>query len=97
MPKTYLDGAACVGVSGNPVIALTLGFERLDSFWFTLMHELAHVALHLDGGDTWFIDNLKVESSDDKEQQADAPAQSALLPVGIDYLNLSSASESLIK
>jgi HTH-type transcriptional regulator/antitoxin HigA len=88
LPKTYLDGAACVDAGGNPVIALTLRYDRLDNFWFTLMHELAHVALHLDGSDTWFVDNLKAESSDDKEQQADALAQNALLPDDIDFTQL---------
>lgn len=92
LPKTYLDGAACRAANGNPVLALTLRYKRLDSFWFTLMHELAHVALHLDAKQTWFIDNLDAEQTDDKERQADALAQSALLPDGIDYLNISDAT-----
>lgn len=92
LPKTYLDGAACVGGNGSPVIALTLRYERLDNFWFTLMHELAHVALHLDGSEAWFIDNLDAESGDDKEQQADALAQRALLPESIDYGSITLAS-----
>lgn len=90
--KTYLDGAACVGTNDSPIIALTLRHERLDNFWFTLMHELAHVALHLDGNEAWFIDNLDAESGDDKEQQADALAQKALLPEGIDYSSVTLAS-----
>lgn len=89
LPKTYLDGAACKDANGTPVIALTLRYDRLDNFWFTLMHELAHVALHLDGEETWFIDNLSAESADDKEKQADALAQDALLPGHINYLTIS--------
>jgi HTH-type transcriptional regulator/antitoxin HigA len=85
LPKTYLDGAVCIAANGNPVIAMTLRHDRLDNFWFTLMHELAHVALHLDGSEAWFIDNLDAESEDDKEQQADALAQRALLPEDINY------------
>lgn len=80
LPKTYLDGAASLDKEGNPVVALTLRYKRLDNFWFTLMHELAHVALHLDGTAAWFIDNLDAESEDDQEKQADALAQSALIP-----------------
>jgi len=92
LPKTYLDGAACVAANGNPVIALTLRYNRLDNFWFTLMHELAHVALHLDGNEAWFIDNLDAETEDDQEQQADALAQSALLPDSVNYRSITLAA-----
>ena len=47
LPKTYLDGAAFLTPSGNPVIAMTLRYDRIDNFWFVLMHELAHVSKHL--------------------------------------------------
>jgi HTH-type transcriptional regulator/antitoxin HigA len=52
LPKTFIDGAVC-DVETTPTIALTLRYDRIDSFWFTLMHELAHLvlghtALHLD-------------------------------------------------
>lgn len=40
------DGAVFSLSSGNPVVGLSLRFPRLDNFWFTLMHELAHVVLH---------------------------------------------------
>jgi HTH-type transcriptional regulator/antitoxin HigA len=79
LPKTYLDGAVCLTADGNPVIALTLRHDKLDNFWFTLMHELAHIALHMDGSDIWFIDDLDSESSEKIEQQADALAQQALI------------------
>jgi HTH-type transcriptional regulator/antitoxin HigA len=81
LPKTYLDGAVCVSASGNPIVALTLRHDRLDNFWFTLMHELAHVALHIDGDEQWFIDDLDAHSTDKKEQEADDLAQKALLSV----------------
>src|SRR5690606_14457409 len=47
LPKTHLDGAALRLPDGSPVVALTLRYDRLDNFWFTLFHELAHVGLHL--------------------------------------------------
>ena len=47
LPKTYLDGAALLSHDGHPIVALTLRYNRLDYFWFTLFHELAHVYLHL--------------------------------------------------
>jgi HTH-type transcriptional regulator/antitoxin HigA len=37
-----IDGA-CVWDGGAPVIALSLRHDRIDSFWFTLLHELGHV------------------------------------------------------
>lgn len=79
--KTYLDGAVFVSGSGSPVVALTLRHDRLDNFWFTLMHELAHIALHIDGED-WFIDDLDADSCDQKEKEADEMAGEALIPVG---------------
>lgn len=47
LPMTYLDGAALLSHDGYPVVALTLRYNRLDYFWYTLFHELAHVYLHL--------------------------------------------------
>jgi len=41
LPKTYLDGAI-LPVDGHPVVALSLRYDRIDNFWFTLLHELAH-------------------------------------------------------
>jgi HTH-type transcriptional regulator/antitoxin HigA len=44
LPQTYLDGAV-LWVNGGPVVALTLRYDRMDNFWFTLAHELAHIVL----------------------------------------------------
>lgn len=81
LPRTHLDGAAMRISSGAPVIALTLRFDRLDNFWFTLFHELAHVALHLDVGTNRFYDDLETDSGTDTyESEADALAGEALIP-----------------
>lgn len=84
LKKTYLDGAAmCLG-DGTPVIALSLRHDRLDNFWFTLMHELAHVALHFDGEcDTYFDDTDDKQPKDKVEQEADALAEEVLIPSDI--------------
>ena len=80
LPKTYLDGAVMCDVAGHPVVALTLRYDRVDNFWFTLMHELAHVALHL-GGSRLFIDDLDSKGETDPvEKEADALASEALIP-----------------
>lgn len=80
LPKTYLDGAVCFSADGNPVVALTLRYDRLDNFWFSLMHELSHIALHLDGNESWYLDDLDALGGDQVEQEADALAKEALIP-----------------
>jgi HTH-type transcriptional regulator/antitoxin HigA len=81
--KTYLDGAAILIIKDNPIIGLTLRYNRLDNFWFTLMHELGHIALHYDSGISLFydeIEGIKTIDLDEKEREADALAEEALLP-----------------
>jgi HTH-type transcriptional regulator/antitoxin HigA len=81
LPKTYLDGAAFLMPDGRPVIALTLRYDRLDNFWFTLAHELAHVALHLDGRSGAFFDDLDAGDTSEQEREANRLASEALIPV----------------
>ena len=77
---TYLDGAAMLD-NGRPIVALTLRHDRLDNFWFVLMHELAHVAKHLDDANPVFADNLdSPDERDTKEREADEMAEEALIP-----------------
>lgn len=81
LPKTYVDGAAMVDAKGRPVVALTLRHDRIDNFWFTLLHELAHVALHLDGEAKTYFDDLDGSAAvDDVESEADSLAGEALIP-----------------
>ena len=81
LPHTHLDGAAMKLPSGSPVVGLTLRHDRLDNFWFTLFHELAHVALHLDKGDVdVFFDDITKTSKDRREMEADELASEALIP-----------------
>jgi HTH-type transcriptional regulator/antitoxin HigA len=81
LPKTYVDGAAMLCRSDLPVIALTLRYDRLDSFWFTLIHELVHLAKHLGPGVPSFYDDLDSEAmSDPREIEADALAGEILIP-----------------
>jgi HTH-type transcriptional regulator/antitoxin HigA len=81
MPRTYLDGAAIKLTGQAPLIALTLRHDRLDNFWFTLCHELAHVVLHLRGQESaCFIDDLDIEDSAEPERVADELAARTLIP-----------------
>lgn len=43
LPKTRIDGAAFWIDKDKPVIALSLRYDRIDSFWHTLGHELSHI------------------------------------------------------
>jgi HTH-type transcriptional regulator / antitoxin HigA len=84
LSRTYLDGAAFLSPQGNPIIAMTLRYDRSDNFWFTLMHELAHVVLHLgaDRTKSFFDDTsgLTIGVRNEFERQADEFAQSKLIP-----------------
>ena len=87
LPRTHLDGAALRLPEGRPVIGLTLRYDRIDNFWFTLLHELAHICLHLGvcSEETGFIDDhslrgVKSVGSDTTEQEADLLAQDSLIP-----------------
>jgi HTH-type transcriptional regulator/antitoxin HigA len=80
LPGTFLDGAAICRGDGAPVIALTLRHDRIDNFWFTLLHEFAHVSCHLTGDTSVILDDLEVNSSDAIEAQADEFARDALIP-----------------
>ncbi|MYC24292.1 MAG: ImmA/IrrE family metallo-endopeptidase [Gammaproteobacteria bacterium] len=81
LPRTHLDGAALCLLDGRPVIGLTLRYDRIDNFWFSLMHELAHVSLHLDCDENeLFIDDLSLTGEDPLEKEADTLAQNALIP-----------------
>ncbi len=80
LPKTHLDGAALRLPGKAPVIGLTLRHDRIDNFWFCLLHELAHLGRHLDGRPEGFVDDLDLPGDDAREAEADEWAQEALIP-----------------
>lgn len=76
---TALDGAALKDGDGTPIIALTLRQDRLDNFWFTLLHEVAHLWKHV-GQDETFLDDLDASSEDRREVEANRLAREAFIP-----------------
>jgi HTH-type transcriptional regulator/antitoxin HigA len=86
LPKTHLDGATFFKDKDYPVIGLTVRHDRPDNFWFTLMHELAHIALHYDNGTVYFYDEKIQENDgveiDNREKDADELAEESILPKG---------------
>jgi len=86
LKNIYLDGAAFVTKNGMPIIGLTLRYDRLDNYWFTLLHEIGHIIKHLDNC-SFIADDmtLRDSSTDDyKEKEADKFAEEALLPKDFD-------------
>ncbi|MEC5125983.1 ImmA/IrrE family metallo-endopeptidase [Verrucomicrobiales bacterium BCK34] len=73
LDKTFLDGAAIQLPDGRPMIGLTLRYNRLDNFWFTLFHELAHVKLHLgtSNNEGYWDTDIDSTSENAEEREAD--------------------------
>lgn len=85
LPKTFVDGVAILHNKKRPIVGLSLRYDRVDNFWFTLLHELAHIALHLDDSKGIFIDEQLTEKRvganfDSKESEADNLAQESIIP-----------------
>lgn len=77
LEKTYLDGAAFFS-GNNPVVVYTGRYKRLDHFWFSLAHELAHVLLHLNDETPFVLDNLEENTRSVMENEANALAATML-------------------
>jgi HTH-type transcriptional regulator/antitoxin HigA len=83
LPSSKMDGAAFWLDENSPVIAVSLRFDRIDYFWFTLMHECAHI----ENKDCLSVDtDLAVEDreqplmKDAAERRADEAAAASLIP-----------------
>lgn len=74
-----IDGACLTLPNGIPVIAVTMRFDRLDSFWFTLLHELAHIHLHYEYLKDPIVDDLENESQEKFEKQANLLAKFSIV------------------
>lgn len=81
LPSSKIDGVCFWLDERSPVVALSLRWNRIDNFWFTLMHELHHVRFGhaketalLDVGIDERNDNISAE-----ERQADEGATEFLV------------------
>jgi HTH-type transcriptional regulator/antitoxin HigA len=74
--KTYLDGAAFY-LGHNPVIALTLRYNRIGCFWFTLLHELGHIDA---GHQGIYLDDIDRPEHSPAEEEAHQKARDWLIP-----------------
>jgi len=85
LSKTYVDGAAFKALDDKPVVALSLRHDRIDNFWFTLIHELGHVIKHLysKSNNKSFFDNTNSTSKkciSPVEKEANRFAMEYLIP-----------------
>lgn len=74
-----IDGATFWLDKNSPVVALSVRFDRLDNFWFTLLHELYHVR---EGEESCDIDLRSVATDKNRpegERMADEVASSTLI------------------
>ena len=81
LPRTRLDGAAFWLAPDQPVIALSLRYDRIDWFWHTLAHELSHVR-HGDRRslDANLVGESRVEPADEVEARAEREGAAFLIP-----------------
>ena len=80
IPGLAIDGAAFLE-SNVPVIGMTIRKDAIDNFWFTLLHEVAHVILHYRTGlATGFFDQIETVTTDEQEAEADSFAANILIP-----------------
>jgi HTH-type transcriptional regulator/antitoxin HigA len=77
LQKTYLDGAAFL-LGKNPVVVYTGRYKRIDNFWFTVAHEIAHILLHLDDNTPFVLDNLRDGELNKMEKEANELASEKL-------------------
>jgi HTH-type transcriptional regulator/antitoxin HigA len=85
LPNAKIDGAA-FWIDGEPAIAVSVRHDRIDNFWFTVMHEFAHVK----HGDAYSVDDLTgndpdstisvLLAEDDAEKRATDVASDILVP-----------------
>jgi HTH-type transcriptional regulator/antitoxin HigA len=84
LPGAKIDGATFWLNETSPVIAVSLRYDRIDNFWFTVMHEFSHVKwgdsfsldVDLEGEDAVGTDNFEMKAS---EQRANLEASGFLV------------------
>ena len=82
LPAAKIDGAAFWLDDDSPVVAVSLRYDRIDAFWFTVMHEVSHIRnkdrlsvdtnLADEDAESWLVET-------DAEQRANQEAAAALV------------------
>lgn len=83
LPGAKIDGAAFWLDEDKPAIAVSLRYDRVDAFWFTIMHECSHI-IHGDliSVDSELVGDQKSDklASNEIEQRANREAATFLIP-----------------
>jgi HTH-type transcriptional regulator/antitoxin HigA len=80
LPRTKLDGAAMSLDGRYGVIGMTIRLNRIDNFWFVLLHELGHLIRHWHRVQSGaFVDEEAGDSDEAVEQEANEFAENAIL------------------
>jgi len=83
LPGLGVDGLVYRNKKGNPIIALSLRYDRLDNFWFTLAHELSHIALHYERLDNAIIEDFDLTNISEIEDEANYFASESIISSSI--------------
>jgi HTH-type transcriptional regulator/antitoxin HigA len=81
LPGSKID-AACMWTDSNPVIAMTLRYDKHDIFWHALFHELDHIK-HGEGRSEAIVDSDMMRNCSagvDAERRANEAAAAVLVP-----------------
>jgi len=71
--KTKVDGAV-FWIGKKPVILMSLRYDRIDNFYFTLLHEIGHIILH---NNKTFYDQTYSSGGDEKTEQSASQQEKA--------------------
>lgn len=79
LEKTPVDAFSTMS-GGVPCIIVTYRIKDRDKFIFDILHELGHIALHMENGERNSFVNCNDEKSDKYEKEADKFASDLLIP-----------------
>lgn len=78
LPNANIDGAAFWLNENSPVVALSIRFNNIGSFWFALIHELIHIKHR----DSFSLDDLQNSPPNEIEERTNQEAADFLVPQG---------------
>ncbi len=84
LPQTRVDGAAFWLDNDKtlPVVALSLRMDRIDNFWFTLLHELVHIVESSRRPISYLDSDIINEPENEIERKTNQKARDLLIPPG---------------
>jgi len=73
IPGGKIDGACFWLDNLSPVVAMSLRFDRIDNFWFTLAHEIDHIKHNEGQGGVYIVDEDVGVSTDETNNATSTP------------------------